>query len=192
MLMKKIALLLPIIICGLILSSCKDDAEKPDTDPLDTSIAASVAMYNYYLLEATATYNGSVLHNLNQGKSSFLDIMEISDTEISLYIASKWDDAIVWVQIPSIPLSGKNYDVTFDNTFSDATIWDNHSEYSAITGSVNGWIREKSIAHSDKSVNTNETRTTLAQYTFDCEINIDCVVDGKPLTLKITNIGAII
>lgn len=186
--MKKIALLLPLLICSLVFASCNTD--ETDTAPPDTSLAGSVYMEGYTILEAQGTYNGIAFNNI-QPKQCFLDVWEVSDTEIYIYAIIVADGTTFRVQIPIIPLTGKTYDVAFDHTFSDAFINFNESKYSAVAGSVKGWIRKKSTDDSAKSANYAKSRTTLAQYDYDCEINIECVIDGNLLTLKITDVGEI-
>lgn len=190
MLMKKIALLLPLLIFSLSFWSCNDDTEQTDTYQPDTSLAGSVYMEGYTILEAQGAYNGIALNDL-QPKKCFLDVWKVSDTEIYMYVIIVADGTTLRVQIPIIPLTGKTYDVAFDHIFSDAFINFNESKYSAVAGSVKGWIRKKSTDDSAKSANCAKSRTTLAQYDYDCEITIECVIDGKLLTLKITDVGEV-
>lgn len=181
MLMKKIAVLLPLLICSLLLSSCKDDTEQTDTYPPDTSLAGSVYMEGYTILEAQGAYNGIALNDL-QPKKCFLDVWKVSDTEIYMYVIMVADGTTFRVQIPIIPLTGKSYDVAFDYTSNDVFVMHNGIKYFSNTANVQGWIRRKDVKAN------NNTRSTLVRHDFDCEINISCTIDDMPLTIKITSV----
>lgn len=182
MLMKKFVLLLPLLICSLSLSSCKDDTEQTDTYPPDTSLAGSVYMDGYTILEAQGTYNGIAFKNL-QPKQCFLDVWKVSDTEIYMYVIIVADGTTFRVQIPIIPLTGKSYDVAFDYTSNDVFIMHNETKYFSNAANVQGWIRRKYI-----KVNNNKTRSPLVRHDYHCEINISCTIDNKPLTIKIMSV----
>lgn len=184
MLMKKIVWLLPLLIFGLSLSSCKDDTDTGHTDtyPPDTSLAGSVYMEGYTILEAQGTYNGIAFNNI-QPKQCFLDVWKVSDTEIYMYVTIVENETTFRVQIPIIPLTGKSYDVAFDYTSNDVFVMHNETKYFSNTANVQGWIRRKDV----KTTNKN-TRTSLAMYDYYCEINISSTIDDKPLTIKIMSV----
>jgi hypothetical protein len=81
--------------------------------------------------------------------------------------------------IPTILLSGKLYDVTLNNVFPAGEVWIDGTGHRPETISIEGWIKR------DLSL----TRLDPAFWPYDCDIDIECEVDGKPLELHITRMN---
>lgn len=181
--MKKIAVLLLMIIFGLVaILSCKENEEETGIYPPDKSLAGSVYI-DAYRFEAKAKYDGTELDGF-QYKTSMIQVSKQSDTEIALDCYSRWGDISIYIAIPAIPLSGKSYDVRFDSTSAGSTVSFNNNKYTSVQTIVKGWIRQADYAPTHKT-----TRTSLARLSYLCEINIECILDGKILSLTISSVN---
>lgn len=185
--MKKItSIMTALLCCALFTTSCHTDDEIGQTDnyPRDTSLAGSVYMNSYKVIKAEGTFDGKVLDNLESDISIF-DVTKDSDTDIALQCLTEWGNQVFEVNIRCIPLSGIAYDVTFDHTSGAGVIYNGH-RYTPYT-TVKGWIK-KVDTKSDKSLNGYITKD-IAIFSYDCDIEISCTLDDKPLRLKITSIN---
>ncbi len=136
-------------------------------------------------MEAEGTYAGKALEH-PQLYMSHINIHKVSDNEVSLHCISASEDAKYEITIPTIALSGKPYDVTFDCQSHDATIKHNSNEPVTTSATVKGWIKIEETRAA--SYNREGDPATPA---YDCEINISCKLDGKELRLKITRMSVI-
>lgn len=185
--MKKIIRIMTVIICScLFTTSCHTDDEIGQTDnyPRDTSLAGSVYMNSYKVIEAEGTFDGKTLDNLESNISIF-DVDKDSDTAITLHCLTEWGDQVFEVNMGLIQLSGIAYDVTFDHTSETGVIYNGH-RYTPNT-TVKGWIK-KVGTKSDKSLNGYITKD-IAIFSYNCDIEISCTIDDKPLRLKIKSIN---
>lgn len=182
--MKKIASFLPLLLCGFMLLSCKDDSGYiPPVPPPDTSLAGSILM-DSYPFEATGTFDNFDLTDFQKGKSS-LNISKKSDTQISLTCYSEWSDARFSIDIPEITLSGTAEKVSIDYTSHEATVLHNDTIYQFADATVKGWASWNKPA----TASSLTSRSTPALRFYTCDITIQCEIGGKPLILKITSAG---
>lgn len=184
--MKKSIVVMTLILYGFSFLSCDyygdDTHAHTDDDPLDTSLAGSVYMEEYTILEAEGVFEGTNLNNYLP-EQSFLDVWKVSDTDIYLYAILEWENAKIRIQIPIIPLTGKTYDVAFDYTSENVFVMYNDTKYFSNTATVKGQIRR----NTEKSIN-KVTRTPFVKFNYECDINIFCTTDDKTLNLKIISI----
>ena len=144
------------------------------TDPSDNSVVGLIKLISSYRnIEEEDTYDGVRVENSN----TMLYIGKISNTKVSLLYYSKWDEVPLYIDIPSIPVSGERNNVVLNSSFDSVELKYDNESYLA-NGSISGWI--KLATHSDtKSPGTPD---------FICDININCSVSGKIFNLKITSI----
>lgn len=179
--MKKIALLLPLLICGFIPSSC-ENTDETDTFPPDKSLAGSITMTGYQF-EAEGSYSGTALTDYKMNYSS-LSIDKLSDTEIDLSSNSRWGNTRINIYIPTIQLFGNPYDVSFNSTSENATVkYDNIKTVCAIVN-IKGWIKQIDNLNS-ASNNLNSKGADPATPDYSCEINISCNINDEPLKIII-------
>ncbi len=122
----------------------------------DTTLAGSVSLTQIYYFTAECSYDGEVL-------DGFTDYM----SQIS------WGDTTIRLSVEDIPVSGKAGDVTFNFTTDSCAVSFNESGYESVSANVNGYIREIPITKDDP-----------AAPNYDCAIDFQCEVDGKPLLLS--------
>lgn len=180
--MKKIAVFLPLLICGLFTLSCKENAEESGIYPPDKSLAGSVHI-DAYRFEAKAKYDGTELDGFKYD-TGLLVVDKKADTEVNLMCSSKWNNIPLKIYIPKIVLSGKSYDVTFDSTSNESTVSFDNKDYTSVPTTVKGWIRQTDYAPTNKT-----TRTSPARNSYLCEINIECTIDGKVLSFIISSVN---
>lgn len=182
--MKNIIALMMLFICGCCFSSC-DFTHTRDNYPIDSTLAGSIN-YGHYTVGAEGSYDGVELGFASQVA---IEVSKVSDNEISLMcragwstlVTEPWENAkIIEVSIPKIPLSGRPFDVMFDHESNDAKVLYNQTKYTDVKTSVKGRVKDEQMI---SSINTR----TLWNPKYNCEINIDCVVDGKAVSLKITS-----
>ncbi len=122
----------------------------------DTTLAGSVSLTQIYYFTAECSYDGEIL-------DGFTDYM----SQIS------WGDTTIRLSVEDIPVSGKAGDVTFNFTTDSCAVSFNESGYESVSANVNGYIREIPITKDDP-----------AAPNYDCAIDFQCEVDGKPLLLS--------
>lgn len=185
--MKKITLIMTAILCGcLFTTSCDDNKTYTEDEPYprDKSLAGSVSL-SQYIIKAEGEYQETILKDLESNRSR-LEIDKISDTEIALYCQTLWEKTIVSISLPKIPLAGVAYNATFDYTSDAASVTYNDKKYTPINTTIKGWVKEigtKVYWSSNKSADDKP-----APIFYECNINISCTIDGKPLNLKIIEI----
>lgn len=84
-----------------------------------------------------------------------------------------WGDTTIRLSVEDISVSGKAGDVTFNFTTDSCAVSFNESGYKSVSANVNGYIREIPITKDDP-----------AAPNYDCAIDFQCEVDGKPLLLS--------
>lgn len=175
-----------LLCCALFTTSCKEDTvwETDGPYPRDESLAGSVSL-SQYIIKAEGEYQETILKDLESNKSR-LEIDKISDTEIALYCQTLWEKTIVSISIPKIPLAGVAYNATFDYESDVATITYNDNKYATANTTVKGWIKEVPMKVNKSS--NGRVRSEIAPSFYECNINISCTIDGKPLNLKIIEI----
>lgn len=190
--MKKIILIMTVMICGCLFTTSCDKEEEEEVlhtggpYPRDTSLAGSVSFTpSQYIIEAEGVYGKTILKDL-ESNESILDTDKVSDTEIALDCQIIWGETIFNISIPKIPLAGVAYDATFDYKSEAATVTYNDNKYAAVSTSIKGWIKEVPMKANKSS--TKNISKEIAPNFYECEININCTIDGKPLSLKITEI----
>lgn len=181
--MIKRQIIITAIIYGCIfITSCNDNETKTTVYERDNSLAGSIS-FSGYKMEAEGLYSEFALENF-QYDQSHLTIGKVSDTEVAFFCFSKWDETILKVNIPLITLSGTPHDATFDYSSNDATITYNNTEHTSISATINGWIKETNVQQSSNNRGGSDPATP----DYTCEIIINCNIDGKALTLKITSV----
>lgn len=186
--MKNIIALMMLFICGCCFSSC-DFTHTTDNYPIDSTLAGSIN-YGHYTVGAEGSYDGVELGFASQVA---IEVSKVSDNEISLTCRAGWSTLvtepvenakIIEVSIPKIPLSGRPFDVTFDCMSDEVKVLYDGFEYVSSKTSTKGWIKEvKQFATQTSHIGSG----TPAILLYKCDISIDCVVDGKAVSLKITS-----
>lgn len=181
--MGKILAILAVFFCGCILTiSCDDNETKTIGYERDNSLAGSISFVGYKM-EAEGSYDENILESF-QYDLSYLDIRKVSDNEILLFCFSKWGRTTLKISIPVIHVSGEPHDATFDYSSNDATIIYDDVEYTLISATIDGRIKEVDVQGSSNNGGGRDPATP--EYT--CKININCNVNGKKLNLKITSV----
>ena len=172
--MKKWIVLTMMVFSCIV--SCDDKAMT--TDRPDNSLTGLVRLIiGYKNIEEEGMYNGSSVESSN----TTLSVWKISDTKIQLRYYSKWDEVPLYIDIPSIPVSGERNNVVLNSSFDSVELkYDNESYL--VSGSISGWIK---LAMDSKASQSLEDPATPD---FICDININLSVDGKTFNLKITSI----
>ncbi len=176
--MKKLLFYFVAIVNCILFSSCSDmfgcGVERDMT--LAGSITSGSTEYPFI---ATGEYDGSPLGEYSDSYGPVFN--KISDTNISMNCHTRWGETemIIDIIIPSIPLNGEPDNVTFDFTSANATVSYDGIEYSPVEMSVKGGIRNVDFI-------PDATRCSPAIYEFLCEIDMECLLDGKKLKLNLT------
>lgn len=172
--MKSISFHVIIVICCLTFFSCK---EKED-DGIDRSLAGSVFM-SHYCLEAEATYGEKTMNNL-QTDISYISIRKCTNNSITMRCITCWEGETSFrIIIPTMPLTGVPYDVSFDYSCTDAVVRMNDSDEVQAAATVTGWIRKT------ERIPGPLPKTTLKMHEYRCDFTIKTMVEGKKLTLHI-------
>lgn len=146
-----------LLCCLMSAQSCNtDNGEMTLGIERDTTLAGSVSLTQIYYFTAECSYDGEIL-------DGFTDYM----SQIS------WGDTTIRLSVEDIPVSGKAGDVTFNFTTDSCAVSFNESGYESVSANVNGYIREIPITKDDP-----------AAPNYDCAIDFQCEVDGKPLLLS--------
>ncbi len=184
--MKRIALLM-LLTC---LAGC--DGSRNDCEWLieyRNTLAGSIAnMGGSYRMEIEASFGGVLLENYKD-YGCLMDIGGTGNIADMLIVINLSDETHFTVSIPEIPLLGEPHDVDFDNTSDDITVhygkrdpdaedvWHDIVERTSLTATIEGWIKID-----------EGTRCSPAINDYNCDINFECVVDDKPLVLKIAKL----
>ncbi len=181
--MKKLVMSVSIIWCIMGISSCMPKVKH------DRSLTGSISYE--YVAKIEGTFDGTTL--ISYGNYHYINIEKVSDTEVSLWLSSIWqimEDKLKTfvIDIPELPVSGKPYDVNFDYISRDTIVRydddissDEFVEYHSVRTSISGWMKEETGTW-------GETRSTPATPHYICDITIDCTIDGKELSLRITEL----
>lgn len=180
--MKKIYLLALVMVCSSFLSCKENDSPVFTEDPPPDSTLAGSISFNDYRITAEGTYDGTKLKAFDV--DSFMDIVKVSDTEVSFNCRPMWSDSEYKIVIPSIKVSGEPYNVAFDSTSANATVWYKETQYVGCEASVNGWIKRKSVNLSPAS--SHDGMPYPMEYT--CAITISAEVSGKMLQVEILSV----
>ena len=180
-----------VLFSCLLAAACNDDDDGERTtccyEP-DRSLAGSISLINWYKMGAEGSYDGSTLDNYEYDMSS-LDFDKVSDTKVRLYCLSTWGETTLAITIPEITVSGKPYDVTFDCSCGETTVIYDDVEYTSVSTAINGWIKLAEPPGVSLENDGDISRDSPATPDYNCDINIDCNVEGKMLSLKITSMS---
>ena len=174
-----------LLIPAVCLLCCLKSAQSCNTDngemtlgiERDTTLAGSVSFVNAYYFTAECTYDGKVLDGFID-YMSMIDVHNCTDSSINILCGGTWGDTRINLYVEDIPVFGKAGDVAFEHTTDRNTVRINKSSYEYVSTYVKGYIREIPITKDDP-----------ATPDYDCAIDFQCEVDGKPLLLKITSIS---
>ena len=179
--MKKLLLLLVLFVT---ISSC-DNGD--GSEERGEALASSVHTFGSYSMEGEWSFDGNTLEL--SGENNLIRIESETDTSVSLRcyvtIPDPSESSLRYSVVSNaIFLAGEPGNVTFDYPNKSITFSERLSETSqlvhSIDASVKGWIKRD---------RPNLTRLTPATWPYDCNINIECEVDGKPLKLHITRMN---
>ncbi len=174
--MRKL-IIITTVICGLIItSSCNHDETRTIIHERDHSLAGSISFDGYYMV-AEGSFDGDELDGF-QYELSQLNLYKVSDTEVEMFCSSRWDQTTLEISIPLIAVSGKPHDATFDYSTDDVSVTYDNIEYTSVSTTINGWIKEVSFTRSSDS--------DVATPDYTCNIIINCDLNGKRLSLIIT------
>lgn len=167
------------VLCVLLISC--DQVEEYGWDngsfPRDTSLAGTVSdgAEFYYQGTVVCKYNGNTICD---GISDYgMDLGKVSDQEVSLSCVVGNADSAVHVSIPIIPLYGVPSDASLDYSTSDGVVRINGIDYSSVTLSVRGWIRDTQIPKS---------RYSPYRPNYECDISITGKVADKDFALTMS------
>lgn len=181
--MKKRLAIITAFFCSCVLTtSCNDNETKTMGYERDHSLAGSISFVGYKM-EAEGSYAENVLENF-QYDLSHLDIRKVSDTEIMLFCFSKWGETTYKILVPIVSVLGEPHNATFDYSSNDATVTSNDTEYTSISATIKGWIKEINIQQSPNNGGGSDPATP----NYTCEIIINCNIEGQVLSLKITSV----
>jgi hypothetical protein len=180
--MKKSVIIFAMIYGCLLALSCNDNETNIMGYERDNSLAGSISFVGYKM-EAKALYNDQALDNF-QYDLSHIDVRKVSDNEVFLFCFSKWDDTTLIISIPVVAVLGQPHDAIFDYLSNDATVTYNGIEYTSINSTIKGSIKEIETQQSSD----NDGGSDPATPSYDCEINIECNVNGKVLNFKILSV----
>jgi hypothetical protein len=146
------------------------------------TLAGSISFGHYYFIavgEYDSTSLGEYSYNIY---SEGMNLLKQSDTEVSMDCYTEWGETktSIEIKIPNIPLDGEHDNVIFDYTSKNASVFFDNTEYNPVDVSIKGWIRNKQFK-------PKITRGEPVTQTYLLEIEIDCVLDDKPLHLTLTS-----
>lgn len=182
--MKRLIISLTIIILSCTFFSC--EKEVSDQKP-NRNLAGSVE-FQANVMDAEGMFDSKAIGTIEHHKSLF-NVHRKSDTVISFrceYMFSGEGGKVTIISVPEIPLTGKIFDVTFNHTSSNVTVFHRNVEYTSVITSINGWIKD--IDHTNKvhAQNSYRTKDSYSLPFYDYQIDITCVLDGKILNIKTT------
>lgn len=179
-------LFLILAVIGIVhFSSCGKEPNVPPEETLNNSVIASG-----YWMAGTWSFEG-VSEVLNP-ENSFIDIRPLAHPSfISLYCCVMMPNEKGFlfkyaVDINVIDLIGEPGDVSFSSADNNIIFMERTSDttvthYDPVPATVSGWIKR------DDRQNTRLSPVLPPPY--DCDINIECEVDGKPLKIHITRMS---
>lgn len=178
--MKKALVLLTTVMSCILFSSC----DSTDGGERDRSLAGSIS-FRHYFITAAGTYDGTLLEYL-QRDGSHLSIEKLSDTEVSLECVSEWGEETNFkISIPYIPVSGVPDNAALDYTSTEVVVIHNETEYTSVGTSIKGWIKEENFEE-NKNTRSN-AGLDIYMPSYNCDIEIECTLDGKKLIITITS-----
>ena len=163
-----------LLIPAVCLLCCLTSAQSCNTD--NGEMTLGIERDTYYFT-AECTYDGKVLDGFID-YMSMIDVHNCTDSSINILCGGTWGDTRINLYVEDIPVFGKAGDVAFEHTTDRNTVRINKSSYEYVSTYVKGYIREIPITKDDP-----------ATPDYDCAIDFQCEVDGKPLLLKITSIS---
>lgn len=159
-----------LLCCCTLITSCGDEW-RTDCPGLDSSLTGSIS-YSYGI-EAEATLDGEPIENFDS-YPQILYFKKLSKTKVSMELGiGRGDDRFMEILIPEIPVSGEPFNVAFDYSSNDGTV--SYDTFKDIKTNV-------SIKGSMKRVTT---RCSPAWPMYSCDMIVECMVDGKKLSIKI-------
>lgn len=166
---NRLLVMLGIVLSCLLCNSCKNS---PMPSPEPHLPLADV--FNYYILKADGTYGGVPLVNLKP-ESSFITLDRTSEFVGTLLCSPQWEGIKLYCYIP-YRISGELPYVTLTNMNErNGRVSINDAGKEDVSATLSGWVRA-----SGQVPNTSGVQ---------CEIDVKCMVDGKELIFKITEIG---
>ena len=205
--MKKV--LSGIVIAGLLFAACDDrisdtpkdtstdvscggeseeeseneaDDEYITDDYKDTTLAGSVTLYTFYRIKtAQAFFDNVELKGLKEENTFHMG--KVAANKVSMFCNTQWGEDVLKISIPGFILTGKRWDVQFNDLNQLTEVEFKGVKYTSVNCSISGWIK---LAET-KTI-SDITPKSPATLDYDCEINIECLLNSKKLTLKILDI----
>jgi hypothetical protein len=184
--MKKLAVILAFVACWAISISC--GSPKFDYDDYDNSLTGSISYM--FRADAEGIFDGVLFFPDDNSPAvhAFCSISKVSNNTVyfwcnleSLVENDEWKTSSI--HIPELPITGEPYDVAFDYTSSEASVSHDETEYKPVNVTIQGWMR-------DTGTFLDYTRKSPIYPEFDCDITINCTIDGKELEMKISKLIA--
>lgn len=180
--MKTFTAVMTALFCCCLIISCNDDSTKVLGGYDDNTLAGSVIIDGYRIVEAEGLSDGTMLENF-QSEGSLIDINKVSDTEVSLSCICVWDEMKYEISIPIIALYGMPYDVTFNTSSNNVEIICNGRKYTEASATASGWIRKTGM---QQSYNTRSNDPATPDY--DCVIYVQCIMEGESFCFRINKV----
>ncbi|MCD7899799.1 MAG: hypothetical protein LUH22_07985 [Bacteroides sp.] len=162
----KLKIVLSIIV--FLVSCNKTETEFPR---LDETLAGSISYT--YRIDAEGKYNELAIEEFRTELTE-LDIIKLTNTEVSLNLDFYWADNNIKISIPKILVSGEPFKPIFDFTNTNGKVSYNGFNEVLTDISIKGWMKKD-----------NTIRATPIRPQYVCDLDIDCMVNDKKLNIKI-------
>lgn len=185
--MKKLIIPIAILIFSGTFLSCEKEYSSILDFKADTTLAGSV-IFDAQQMDVEGTFDSTELGAVPY-YSSIFSVNKVSDSVISLrctYRFDSQDGEATIISIPKIPITGRPFDVAFNHASSEVTVQYRNTEYTSVLTSVKGWIKDIDHLKKVQSVNNYATKTSPVMHSFDYQIDVTCVLDGKILNITTT------
>ena len=158
------------------------DDEYITDDYIDTTLAGSVTLYTSYRIKtAQAFFDNVELKGLKEENA--FNLNKVSANKVSMYCKTQWGEDVLKIRIPGFILTGKRWDVQFSDSNQLTEVDFKGVKYTSVNCSISGWIKL-----AETKTMSDITTKSPATPDYDCEINIECLLNSKKLTLKILDI----
>lgn len=183
--MKKIAIIKITLACMMLCGCCA--CEKGATTGPGPDLAGTLSLIeDYHIAAAEGEYNKTPLRNLDS-KNSLVTFKRKSNFYARIECRIIFEENDFDVYIESFPLSGGILNVDFYSSTAVTEVAVNGSNSVSVVATISGWIRDKSLIEPEdnKPYDSYNMRPEVL-----CSIDVTMNIEGKPLKVKITSIGA--
>lgn len=163
------------MICTAILCTISGCTAHSAPGPIYTNRGALIK--DYRITASEVTYGDQSVEGMSNSLISVQVHREFGYNCISLLCAALWEGKTYELNTGIQSIGGNIYDVFFKRSSFGSLTVDGIEQYEGLYISVDGWIKE--VHGSSSSVNHPD---------FECDLELSCKVDGKPLNIKITAI----